>query len=578
MNQERPLKIKRIPKKSLEIDDFTKFRQAFKKHYTNIQSISLNLNDRGKFRDYYEFEDIKYAITKLLDKLPRAKCLRKLDLQNAFFPLYGKGNSKLPKQVKQNQHLRELILPSRYEDDLVLSFKSSTLWLKHGKNFKRLDFWVPRYSMSSYEKELDLFYKHFEASRLNSFTIAPGHPYSDIPEELLDFSRYPKTLTKFTILNYDDEYEEKEVNSCIEFPSNLSNLKSIKIETSSEDINSTLVSISKLKKLRHIDLFIPDIHPHCVDLFDNLPDLEHLCLNLTPNSLTDEFIKRIGEKHKKLKTFSLTISREIMQTLQECLANLKELETLELYFSPVNDWNKANNLSFLHSLPELLLKLRNIKEFRLETYGSIKSQLNYLSLTNSLKKLPYLEKITIDSRLYLPDFFLEIIRCCKEIPSLQVVNIDTNQDIFLLKSSCDDLCKLIDSLENLRVLKLPGLMISNKIFLEKITESILKKKYLTDFTIGQILKIIPPEVLMHYLFQILSKKGLRRFKFEIKKRKGDLMRGPHGYQRLTEIFRMIQRNNPDIELFQLLEDITEVWHERFTWNWKDEMTKFLDDE
>ena len=203
MNPRTPSPIKRIIRKRLDIDTLPKFLLVCKNHYSKAQTVSLNLNDGEMLLNYFKFADIKKVLTKLFDLLPSKKSIKRLDLRKDIFPLCGRDNTKLIKQIKQYSHLKELGLPSMYERELYKSIEISTLWLRFTKRLEKLDCFLPdgfrRISKGTKKAICNRFLKSLKHSRLISFMVSPGHVYNNIPKKILDFSRYPKSLKELAL-------------------------------------------------------------------------------------------------------------------------------------------------------------------------------------------------------------------------------------------------------------------------------------------------------------------------------------------------------------------------------------------
>jgi len=229
-------------------------------------------------------------------------------------------------------------------------------------------------------------------------------------------------------------------------------------------------------------------------------------------------------------------------------------------------------MSLLHQLKIEIPKLTKLRVLKLHLDTS-QSETKYtlLLFKDSIEKLTSLEELTLSfvCRNFEPEIFFYMIPICKQIHSLKKLNLNLGryECIVLLEDSCRELCRMIRSLKNLQVLKLPSLIIPSAQLLRAITETIVEMGTLEKFEIGQLLMSILNDLLMCSLKKLLSLRSMK--KFRISKHRDEVTYQGSGRRKiLNKIMREIERENPEIQLTKVYNYLTHTWQDKNSTEWK----------
>jgi len=326
----------------------------------------------------------------------------------------------------------------------------------------------------------------------------------------------------------------------------------IKAPVDAEEIDFTARRFQKLESL-HL-AFEPGYEPefvlHNIQALSTLPKLKELSLHFQRDLISegvDLALKKIAEKGllKKLRLnfdFNLFSHENILKALQgfhqvtgfaliinlrdenflpliyESIKKMNQLESLQLKIGSNARFKESKDLEAISQFISTFEKLRHLKlEFESAGGPAEKKERIPSSFIPLLKPL-------FTKPIKLETFTLRANQLDPAETYPQIVNLfdDSAKTVQKLKIHLGDYCPaakikqqaiidFIQSLENIRVLRLPGLNPGSQNYLDQVAETIYPLRYLRRFEIGKIQGKVKKVGVLSAVEKILKKKGLRRF-------------------------------------------------------------------
>jgi len=531
MDQISSHKVKQIINQRLDIDNPKKILLLSKMYHKAVHSLHYHPNKKEfSARDSFIETEV---LSKVFEKI-KVKPLKRLNLKKGHFLFDAEDElktSRVIKLIKRYSRIQELIFfPKVIEESKPHIFKIRTFWLKYCKKLQRVEFVTSDYDE---EKQYLPYIKQIQQSNL-VWLHFKGVDRGVEPPEVCDFSKYPQTLKNL----------------------------SLEIET--------LSTLPKLKNLQclHLSFYeVPDIAVSS-DLLGYLAKLKWIELKLIKFEENSETLMKRLSKAKNLKSFILERNDDEDTNILSKPNYFDYFESLEKLSLSFCTEFKDEDLSNLKLLVTKIVKIPKLRVLELAFMTIDEEMKPFLTaFKESLEKLTLLEELTFESLSSVsdPGIIFEIIPFCKKLPALKKLKLSLDWSE-LSEQSCNELCQVIKSLKNLKVLNLPMLTISSTKVLKNLIDCIVEKRTLEEFTIGGLEKSIPDDILIYNLKRLLACKGLKKVKITKQRKNGieDSDRRNEFYKMLREV----ERENPEMNLTRIYKAITARWNGAYDEYWK----------
>ena len=423
-------------------------------------------------------------IIKLFDfKSPRN------NIENGISELWPKYIKRI-KTLAYNVGKRKNLEPFPSFDDYFSLF--SHLLIKYQPCIKDL----------SVQSQFDIghFFQNFGKSRKLPITLERLYLYNASFDKPITFLRlnHLKNLKHFDIM-----FGGKEVfiiSIIKSFPYLCPNLQSLSLRWPYSQTAKTISELSSVKPLQHLSrlkLQSPSMPTHNLkDILRNFNDspLKHLELLFNIRD-EDQFvpIARLLERQRDLQTLKLCI---------DCEKRFNNLEEIKIVFNLIDALLHLRNLSI-----SIASKTRK---------GLLFSEL-YPAFTNIFtKSIPlesfqlYIEHLSISNQEFL-DLFKALEPRASILKKLRIDVGDCEPD----QTDSRIITNFVRNLQNIRSLKLNGLIISSKVFLEELTQNICSIRCLRSLTLREISAKIPKSTSIGHIKRILQKGSLEKFHCKI---------------------------------------------------------------
>jgi len=434
---------------------------------------------------------------------------------------------------------------------------------KYVKKLKHLDFSIYKpEELSFYNQQVPkgktvFDYLKYQPNQLETLKISSNQGSLLVLDSYRSIKECPSSLRKISIKNgafiepleislkHLKNLEEVEfvfnklsgdsfIISVIELVPQLANLKALKLSFSHQFTPNLENALSKLKLLKDLKLLDVKFDSKARGFYGFFEMIQ--CFNLVNLRLS----------------FMIDNDDELLQ-LKRCLSHLKQLESLRLeigYNGLLR--NNGSTIFLLREIDELLF-LRNLS-FSLRSWSLSIPQEDYLPEIQPIFKKLFEKAIALETFHFEVNQFKvsepAYLNLLKSLPcsNLRRLGIILGK-LSLRHDHQEEVLKFLERLENIRVVNLKGLEISDKKCFIGLIDVIMKFQNLRKLHLGEIQKNISPEDLVLGLKEILQKCGLRKFNCSLALELQAALRQENKDYLLewsTSEFKEIHRKNPQL--------------------------------
>ena len=513
------------------------------------------------------------ALIKLRRSLTLLKHIQAIDLRDVQVRTPPKCYPILESIFKKLSKTPTIQL-TRPEDETQFEIYFTKKWVRYLSKLGNISYKLAslRFPLQFQEgKDIQGLFKYLKyCPKIISLAMTALGNGSQISETFLKLKECPCSLKHLAIDSLLDREENPDfITIPFEHFARLESLKlALNLNFSYNFLAHNITQLSRLSNLRELSInFMGEIIPGLglgLNTLAQRKTLKKLSLIFHDNLFIGEKTLKDLQGFSQLTHLALRVYISDLKSLKlisECFQNMKELEYLKLIIIKQHSFKSTDNLQILCEEINLLENLRHLKlSFELLGFSMQKETITSF--------IPHLQKtFTKQAKLETLSFTCAQIDSAQALLDLSSVLKDSRASLkklkmnfengFLDKQAQHSIINFIRNLENIRILKLPGIGIDSQNFLDQVVQGIALLKYLRAFEIGKISKEITKSGYLEAIEAILTKRGLRRFRCETSqlifessvKGKGLVERSSQKADIMD--FEKIVRRNPSLENLEL---------------------------
>jgi len=524
MEETKP-KIKPLFARSITLQNLSKYQDLIKRRYKTTLNFRFTCPEKPS---YYAPVDDKITQKKAFKALKFLKVIKKADLSGLNIHVHLISPIRTLALFKRISKVKSLsVLNKRTSSNLYKTFSEE--WLRYLPALRHLNYELAAESYASREvlektktaRERDHPLEDIKyCPKIQSLKVKVPNYATPFFKAIYDFKQYPATIKRLSI---SPEFTlPEDPNSSIEC---LKNLQSLQMKFNQASCPSFIVrnmnSLAKLENLQELGLqFSKQMIPDVYTAFGKISErgiLKKLKLNFGSDVPKFEGVLK-AFKGCQLTHFSLrarTSEEKMLEPIAKFLKDRTELEGLKIHIIHEYLFNSKDVFEEICKQINKLPALRKLS-INFHTAGKPNKKTDPTALVSylqpTLTKPIKLEALSLKcNQVDSSEEFQGIMTGLQGLTgSLHKFKVDLGA-YFPNKQAHDGIISFIESLENIRVLKLLSLEIGAQKFLNDLVETVYGFKYLRVLIVGNIKGTVSKPVFLDAVEAIVKKRGLVQF-------------------------------------------------------------------